>query len=81
MTVLLDQHQWDTLSITCIDDGAATVVFAEQNVLVMSICLEDLSYAYVIVQYDSICKHNVQTCLNAGQKRSWPLTIIRRLQT
>lgn len=66
MTVLLDQHQWDTLLITCIDDGAATVVFAEQNVLVMSICLEDLSYTYVIVHYDSICKHNMQACLNAG---------------
>ena len=44
--------------VTCIDDGIATIVSAEQNVFAGSVLLKQLSYASVVVHYDSICKQD-----------------------
>ncbi len=48
-------------TITCVDDRVATIVFAEQNVLAITMILENVSNSKVVVDNHSICKQKDPT--------------------
>lgn len=45
---------------TSIDNGIAAIVFAEQDIFLGSILLKHLSYAGLIVHYESVCRQDTK---------------------